>query len=160
MRGAISPFVQKSSESRPTSSKNVSWETLDRLCQVRLFAAEDAPCLSGTALQELFQVKKTGFLHTVIPVSEKDLPPGFVSFAVKRTRLGAESIVAMDAQIRWRCPEKFVYNSMWQVAAGGGSTEASAEHKREARVLEAVYPRSSAPSSPVESQETFASCLT
>lgn len=133
--------------------KNVSWATEDSLCQVRLFAAEDAPSLSGTVLQDLLEAKKTRFMHAVIPVSEDDLPPGFEGVAAKRAKLDTAAI-EMAAQICWRCPEKFMYDPLWQVVMGIESTEVSKEQQREVRVLEAVYPRPSAiPLSPAELPE-------
>eukprot|EP00250_Pteridium_aquilinum_P029849 c40231_g1_i1 orf=399-2039(+) len=151
MRGAIA----LSTDNWSTSSKKVSWETVQKLCQVRLFAAEDAPLLSGTTLQELYQEKETKFLHAVEPVSESDLPPGFVSFAVKQTGIGANTNVGMDSQVQWREPEKFLYKVAWLVAAGGESIEVFAESRRELGVQEAVYSQSNAiPASPVEPQET------
>lgn len=153
MRGVIA----LSTDNQPTSSKKVCWESLEKLCQVRLFAAEDAPLLSGTTLQDLYQAKETKFLHVVKPVHETDMPPGFVSFAAKPTGVGASSNASMDTQVFWRIPEKFFGKPGWQVAAGGGSFEDLAERKRELLTTEAIYSSFDVvPPSPGEPQEVFA----
>lgn len=93
-------------KSKRPREKNVSWAKEDKLCQVRLFTAEDAPSLSGLVLQELLQAKRTRFMHAVIPVSADDLPPGFEGAAVKCAGLHTSVITEMEAQISWQCPEK------------------------------------------------------
>eukprot|EP00250_Pteridium_aquilinum_P008467 c17971_g1_i1 orf=781-2496(-) len=134
--------------------KNVTWATQDKLHQVRLFAAEDAPSLSGLVLQDLLEAKKTKFMHALVPVSTDDLPPGFEGVATKRARLDIDAILAMVAQITWRSPERFCYDPSWRVAVGDESSEVNLQRQREVRVLEAVYPRPSAiPTSSMEPPE-------
>ncbi|MCO5553170.1 hypothetical protein L7F22_006691 [Adiantum nelumboides] len=134
--------------------KNITWASEDKLQQVRLFAAEDAPSLSGSVLQDLLEAKKTKFMHALAPVSGDDLPPGFEGVATKRVRLDSAAINAMVAQITWRVPETFSFDPSWQVTMGDESFEAKSERQRELRVLEAVYPRPSAvPSSSMEPPE-------
>ena len=45
-------------------------------------------------------------MHTLIPVSAHDLPPGFESITTKRTKLDISAVPTMVTQIQWRCPEK------------------------------------------------------
>ncbi|MCO5568421.1 hypothetical protein L7F22_022120 [Adiantum nelumboides] len=127
------------------------------LTKVRLFAAEDAPSLLGTTFQELYQAKKAKFLHAVKPVTENDLPPGFINFAARQTGSGANINVGMDAQVQWYCPEKFLLRLAWQVAAGGESMEVFAERSRQLGVPEVTYPHLNLlPLSPGEPPETGA----
>lgn len=136
-------------------SKNVTWASPDKLNQVRLFAAEDAPSLSGLVLQDLLEAKKTKFMHALIPVSTDDLPPGFEGAVTKRARLDSAAILAMNAQITWQFPERVRYDPSWQVALGNESSEVNAQQEREVKVLEAIYPRPSAiPPSSMEPPET------
>lgn len=134
-------------------SKKVSWASEDILCQVRLFAAEDAPAQSSVTLQELLQAKKAKMMHMVNPVKTEDLPPGFgVPFVTK----GIQAVVFdVVPQLQWRIPEHFNLDSSWLVMAGQESIEVSVQGKRENRTLEAVYPRPSAiPDSPAEPSES------
>ncbi|KAI5062331.1 hypothetical protein GOP47_0022870 [Adiantum capillus-veneris] len=124
---------------------------------VRLFAAEDAPSLLGTSVQELYQAKETKFLHAAKPVSESDLPPGFVNFAARQTGSGADLSLGMDSQVQWCCPEKFLLRLAWQVATGSQSMEVFAEQSRQLGVPEATYPHLNLiPASPGEPPETAA----
>jgi len=118
---------------------------------VRLFAAEDAPDLSGTAHQDLLQAKQTKFMHTTVPISSSDLPPGFgltIPISIK------PAVADVIPEVPWHAPALFNLHPSWRVIAGGESKEVAVQRQRELRVLEAVYPRaSSIPESPAEPQE-------
>jgi len=132
-------------------NKKVSWAAGDRLCQVRLFAAEDAPDVSGTAHQDLLQAKQTKFMHATVPISPSDLPPGFGVTAPMSMRPAVADVMPW---VPWRVPAVFNLHPSWRVVAGGESKEVAVQRQREVRVLEAVYPRpSSIPESPAEPQE-------
>ncbi|CAK9196485.1 unnamed protein product, partial [Sphagnum troendelagicum] len=132
-------------------SKKVSWAAGDRLCQVRLFAAEDAPDSSGTACQDLLQAKQTKFMHATVPISSNALPPGFTPTATMSMK---PAVGAVLPQVPWRVPTLFNLHPSWRVVAGGESKEVALQRQREVRVLEAVYPRtSSIPESPAEPLE-------
>ncbi|KAG0617346.1 hypothetical protein M758_5G183300 [Ceratodon purpureus] len=133
-------------------SKKVSWASEDNLCQVRLFAAEDAPAQSSATLQEFLQAKKAKMMHMINPAKSEDLPPGFGGRAITK----GIQLVAFDvsAEVPWRIPEEFKLDPSWLVMAGQESIEVSVQKKRENRTLEAVYPRPSAiPDSPAEPSE-------
>jgi hypothetical protein len=69
--------------------------------QVRLFAAEDAPNLSGTAHQDLLQAKQTKFMHMTVPISSSDLPPGFgltIPISIK------PAVADVIPEVPWRAP--------------------------------------------------------
>ncbi|KAI5059880.1 hypothetical protein GOP47_0024300 [Adiantum capillus-veneris] len=148
------PFQHTDDNRKRPRPKNVTWASEDKLHQVRLFAAEDAPSISGSVLQDLLEAKKTKFMHALVPVAGDDLPPGFEGVATKRARLDSAAILAMVAQITWRFPERFCFDPSWQVALGDENSEAKVQRQRELRVLEAIYPRPSAvPSSSLEPHE-------
>jgi hypothetical protein len=108
--------------------------------QVRLFAAEDAPDLSGTAHQDLLQAKQTKFMHTTVPISSSDLPPGFgltIPISIK------PAVADVIPEVPWHAPALFNLHPSWRVIAGGESKEVAVQRQRELRVLEAVYPRAS-----------------
>ncbi len=68
---------------------------------MRLFAAEDAPDLSGTAHQDLLQAKQTKFMHTTVPISSSDLPPGFgltIPISIK------PAVADVIPEVPWRVP--------------------------------------------------------
>jgi len=121
-------------------NKKVSWAAGDRLCQVRLFAAEDAPDVSGTAHQDLLQAKQTKFMHATVPISPSDLPPGFGVTAPMSMRPAVADVMPW---VPWRVPAVFNLHPSWRVVAGGESKEVAVQRQREVRVLEAVYPRPS-----------------
>ncbi|KAH7282297.1 hypothetical protein KP509_35G024100 [Ceratopteris richardii] len=152
MRGGI---AHGANENRSSTAKKVSWENLHNLCQVRLFAAEEAPSFSGAALQEQYQAKETKFLHHAKPVSENDLPPGFTNFAVKDNIGGRNVSLGMDAQVQWHCPERFLNNAAWQVVVVNETAVVSEEQKREHVVPESIYENVDLiPWSPMEPLET------
>ncbi|KAH7438753.1 hypothetical protein KP509_04G030200 [Ceratopteris richardii] len=119
--------------------KKISRENLQNLCQVQLYAAEEAPSMLGTSLQEQYQAKEMKFLHYIKPLSESDLPPGFVNFAARQIGKGKSYNNEMDAQVRWSCPERILSKAAWQVATGNESTVVTSEQRRELTVPEAVY---------------------
>lgn len=132
-------------------NKKVSWASEGDLCQVRLFAAEDAPAQSSIMLQDLLQAKKARFMHALNPVVPVDLPPGFGPSMSMGTK---PVIAAIFPSVPWRVPEHFKLDPAWLVMAGGDSKEVFAQKQRENRTLEAVYPRPSAiPESPAEPSE-------
>ena len=45
-------------------------------------------------------------MHSVIPVPEDDLPPGFESVSTKRARLDTAAVLTMVPQTLWRYPER------------------------------------------------------
>jgi hypothetical protein len=108
--------------------------------QVRLFAAEDAPDVSGTAHQDLLQAKQTKFMHATVPISPSDLPPGFGVTAPMSMRPAVADVMPW---VPWRIPAVFNLHPSWRVVAGGESKEVAVQRQREVRVLEAVYPRPS-----------------
>jgi len=69
--------------------------------QVRLFAAEDAPDVSGTAHQDLLQAKQTKFMHATVPISPSDLPPGFGVTAPMSMRPAVADVMPW---VPWRIP--------------------------------------------------------
>ncbi|KAH7445221.1 hypothetical protein KP509_02G113100 [Ceratopteris richardii] len=134
--------------------KNVTWASEDKLNQVCLFAAEDAPSLSGVLLQDHLEARKSKFMHTLTPVSDDDIPPGFEGLATKRAKIDSTAILAMVPQITWQLPIRFHHDPLWQVAMGDETSESEVQQQRELGVLEAIYPRSSAvPSSSIEPSE-------
>ncbi|KAI5081981.1 hypothetical protein GOP47_0001724 [Adiantum capillus-veneris] len=128
--------------------KNVTWATPECMHQVRLFAVEDAPASLGLVSQDLLEAKKVRMIR---PSSAIDVHPGSGSAVTKRAKLEMATVLAMDAQLTWKCPKTVIYNPSWLVAAGEDSSEVPAQMHREVRVLEAFYPRVSAiPASPIE----------
>ncbi|KAL3680090.1 hypothetical protein R1sor_023046 [Riccia sorocarpa] len=143
---------------KPKRSKDrrVTWATNDKLCQVRLFVAEDAPVLSG-AIQEQLQAKQARFMHifqsSVKKVAPEDAPPGFGGVAIK-PKADPAAMALIVAQIPWRRPETCMLDPAWKVTAGDDSLERDLQKERCFRVLEAVYPRpSSIPESPAEASD-------
>ncbi|KAG6546396.1 hypothetical protein Mapa_012136 [Marchantia paleacea] len=151
-------LLQQIESDVPKRSKDrrVTWAIGDKLCQVRLFVAEDAPVMSG-AIQEQLQAKQARFMHifqtSVTSVSPEDAPPGFGGVAVK-PKADPAALALIVAQIPWRRPDMYAPDPAWQVQAGDNSLEKDLQKEREFRVLEAVYPRpSSIPESPAEPSE-------
>ncbi|XP_062143804.1 zinc finger CCCH domain-containing protein 6-like [Alnus glutinosa] len=128
---------------RSRKSKRVSWAPGVVLCQVKLFSSEDCPAKVGLKCEDHLQAKTS--LHSN-RMESNDLPPGFEQGSFENHLKKELSHVG---RINWKCPPKFVIGHNWQVVAGEESTEVEAQKLRETRVLEAVYPRSSAiPPSP------------
>ncbi|KAL2612976.1 hypothetical protein R1flu_024668 [Riccia fluitans] len=151
------PLLQSQTE-KPKRSKDrrVTWAANDKLCQVRLFVAEDAPVLSG-GIQEQLQAKQARFMHifqsSVKKVALEDAPPGFGGVAVK-PKADPAALALIIAQIPWRRPDTCMLDPAWKVTAGDESLEKDLQKERCFRVLEAVYPRpSSIPESPAEPSE-------
>ncbi|KAH7445220.1 hypothetical protein KP509_02G113100 [Ceratopteris richardii] len=93
-------------------------------------------------------------MHTLTPVSDDDIPPGFEGLATKRAKIDSTAILAMVPQITWQLPIRFHHDPLWQVAMGDETSESEVQQQRELGVLEAIYPRSSAvPSSSIEPSE-------
>lgn len=124
--------------------KSVSWAPEDRLWQVRLFSAEDAPSLAGSNQQQL-QAKENP--RRVLNVK---LPPRKGA----RAKADPAAVASVKAQAPWREPEEFSMDADWMVVAGDASKEVAAESERQKRSFEAIYPRASAvPDNPAEPAE-------
>ncbi|CAL0327000.1 unnamed protein product [Lupinus luteus] len=128
-------------------SKRVTWASALNLCQVKLFLSEDSPSLVGLSSQDHLQAKRSLHSHHDRPGSDDMLPPGFEG-------TGASSQFEIDLSqipvIQWISPPKIVLDHTWLVVAGEESKEVGDQHKRDMRVLEAIYPRpSSIPPNPV-----------
>ncbi|GAV74353.1 hypothetical protein CFOL_v3_17833 [Cephalotus follicularis] len=120
----------------------VSWAPDVKLCQVKLFVSDDCPSKAGVKPPDL-QGRRSSILH---PRGQDPsyLPPGFEASDNK----SGEHLSCIPC-IEWKSPAKFVICHSWHVAAGEESKEAESQKRRQMRVLEAIYPRSSAiPPSP------------
>ncbi|KAG0501802.1 hypothetical protein HPP92_001874 [Vanilla planifolia] len=139
----------------PKQLKRVSWAPSPKLCQVRLFLSEDAPIQSGLGNQEAqdnLQAKAAWLLHSVMPVSDDSVPPGFES--PHRSQLTRNIPL-----VKWQCPPTLWMNPDWLVVAGEESEEVALQDRRQLEVLEAVYPRlSSIPPDPSVTPEVQAVC--
>ncbi|XP_059437889.1 zinc finger CCCH domain-containing protein 6-like [Corylus avellana] len=123
--------------------KRVSWAPGVVLCQVKLFSSEDCPAKVGMKSEDHLQAKTS--LHSN-RMESNDLPPGFECGSFENN---LKKELSHIRPIKWKCPPNFGIGHNWQVVAGEESTEVEAQNLRETRVLEAVYPRSSAiPPSP------------
>ncbi|GAV67854.1 hypothetical protein CFOL_v3_11358 [Cephalotus follicularis] len=133
-------------------SKRISWAPDVNLCQVRLFLSEECPSQVGLGGQDHLQAKASWQSHTTGTGSEDILPPGFEG---ARSANHLPIKVSEIPQVKWKCPPKFGLNPTWFVVAGDESKEMEVENQREIRVLEAVYPRTSAiPPNPSVSHDT------
>ncbi|XP_022950889.1 zinc finger CCCH domain-containing protein 6-like [Cucurbita moschata] len=124
---------------RSRKSMRVSWAHGVNLCQVKLFSSEDCPSKVGQKSLDHLQAKTPWMLHPYI-AEFNDCPPGF-EFTPSGNQSADLSGISL---IKWKCPLKFVMDSNWCVAAGEESREVESQKLREMRLLEAVYPRSSA----------------
>nr|AFK47452.1 unknown [Lotus japonicus] len=131
------------------SHRRVSWASDFNLCQVRLFLSDESPSQVGLNSQDHLQAKTSLLLHPGGAGSDDSLPPGFEgTHASSQFEINLSRIPV----ISWTRPPKIVLNLTWQVVAGEESKEVEDQHKRELRVLEAIYPRiSSIPSNPAVS---------
>ncbi|XP_050237907.1 zinc finger CCCH domain-containing protein 6 [Mercurialis annua] len=128
-------------------SKRVSWASDVNLCQVRLFLSDESPSQAGLGTQDHLQAKASWLSHPAGTVSDDFLPPGFEG---GQTANQSHIKLANIPIIKWRCPPRFVLDLTWQVVAGEESEDVEVQNQREMRVLEAVYPRSSAiPTNPI-----------
>ncbi|XP_019417034.1 PREDICTED: zinc finger CCCH domain-containing protein 6-like [Lupinus angustifolius] len=127
-------------------SKRVTWASSLNLCQVKLFLSEDSPSLVGLSSQDHLQAKRSLPSHPDGAGSDDILPPGFEgTHASSQFEIDLSQIPV----VQWINPPKFVLDLAWQVVAGEESKEVEEQHKREMRVLEAIYPRpSSIPPNP------------
>ncbi|KAE9586722.1 hypothetical protein Lal_00004578 [Lupinus albus] len=127
-------------------SKRVTWASALNLCQVKLFLSEDSPSLVGLSSQDHLQAKRSLHSHHDRAGSDDMLPPGFEgTHASSQFEIDLSQIPV----IRWISPPKIVLDHTWLVVAGEESKEVEDQHKREMRVLEAIYPRpSSIPPNP------------
>ncbi|XP_019438044.1 PREDICTED: zinc finger CCCH domain-containing protein 6-like [Lupinus angustifolius] len=127
-------------------SKRVTWASALNLCQVKLFLSEDSPSLVGLSSQDHLQAKRSLHSHHDRPGSDDMLPPGFEgTHASSQFEIDLSQIPV----IQWISPPKIVLDQTWLVVAGEESKEVEDQHKREMRVLEAIYPRpSSIPPNP------------
>ncbi|XP_061371997.1 zinc finger CCCH domain-containing protein 6-like [Gastrolobium bilobum] len=107
--------------------------------------SEDYPSKVGQKSQDHRQAKTTSVLHSSANEPD-DLPLGFESsHFLNQSKFKFSHI----SQMKWECPPPVILNSGWLVAAGEESREREVQKLREKRVLEAVYPRTSAiPPSP------------
>uniref|UniRef100_A0A2C9U0H5 C3H1-type domain-containing protein n=3 Tax=Manihot esculenta TaxID=3983 RepID=A0A2C9U0H5_MANES len=121
-------------------SKRVSWATDVNLCQVRLFLSEESPSQVGLGAQDHLQAKASWLSHPAGTTAEDALPPGFEGLSANQLHAKSSDIPV----IKWRCPPRFILDLTWQVVAGEESEEVEVQNQREMRVLEAVYPRTSA----------------
>ncbi|XP_061350788.1 zinc finger CCCH domain-containing protein 6 [Gastrolobium bilobum] len=132
-------------------SKRVSWASDLDLCQVKLFLSEESPSQVGINSQDHLQAKTSLLLHAGGAGSDDILPPGF-----EGTHASSQFEITLSQipVIKWINPPKIVLNLTWQVVAGEESKEVEDQHKREMRVLEAIYPRvSSIPPNPSVSMD-------
>lgn len=129
--------------------KSVSWAPDERLWQVRLFSAEDAPSVAGSNQQQL-QAKENP--RRVLNVK---LPPRRAA----KAKADPAAVASVKTQTSWRKPEEFAMDADWMVVAGDASEAVAAEAEREKSSFEAIYPRASSvpenPAEPVEAQEDY-----
>lgn len=121
------------------NSKSVSWPSDVNLCQVKLFLSEESPSLVGLSAQDHLQAK--AWVNSSGAGSVDQLPPGFDGTNPANAFHNKFSKIPI---INWQCPPEFVFDLVWQVAAGEESNEVECQNQRVMRVLEAVYPRPSA----------------
>ncbi|KAK9165238.1 hypothetical protein Scep_000429 [Stephania cephalantha] len=108
---------------------------------VRLFLSEDSPSQIGLGAQDHLQAKASWLLHSLGTSLDDQLPPGFEG-AHSANKLKNE--VSQIPLVKWQRPAKLLLNPLWQVVAGEESKEVEVQTQRELRVLEAIYPHSSA----------------
>ncbi|PIN05185.1 hypothetical protein CDL12_22274 [Handroanthus impetiginosus] len=126
---------------RSQKPKRVTWASDVKLCQVKLFMAEESPSQVGTGNQDHLQAKALRPVQAGGAWPDDNLPPGFeVIQPANLWRVKLSQIPLM----KWKCPPRFKINTEWQVVAGEESKEMEAENQREMRVFEAIYPRPSA----------------
>ncbi|XAR61680.1 hypothetical protein NMG60_11016168 [Bertholletia excelsa] len=136
-------------------SKRVCWASDVDLCQVRLFLSNESPAQVGFSAQDCLEAMTSG-LHLLTGKSSNDnLPPGFErAYPVNYLKNKLAQIPLM----KWKCPPTFAMDLTWQVVAGEESKEVEIQNQREIRMLEAVYPRTSAippnPSVPVGTEDS------
>ncbi|KAA8528721.1 hypothetical protein F0562_036076 [Nyssa sinensis] len=122
-------------------SKRVSWASDEILCQVRLFLLEESPSQVGLGVQDHLQAKTSLLLHSTGVGADNNLPPGFEG---AHPTILLRNKLSQIPLVRWKCPPRFVLDVTWRVVAGEESKEVEVQTQREMRVLEAVYPRTSA----------------
>ncbi|OIV92689.1 hypothetical protein TanjilG_18040 [Lupinus angustifolius] len=117
---------------------------------VKFFLRDDCPAKVGHYSQNTLQAKTL----TMFPSSTNDcndLPPGFEgNYFLSKSKADISHI----PQVKWECAPQFTFTSGLPIAAGEFSREKVDQNLREAKVFEALYPRSSAiPPSPSVSFE-------
>ncbi|KAF2310084.1 hypothetical protein GH714_006483 [Hevea brasiliensis] len=117
---------------------------------VRLFLSEESPSQVGLGTQDHLQAKASWLSHPAGTTADEILPPGFEGLSANQLHIKLSDI----SIIKWRCPPRFILDLTWQVVSGEESKEVEVQNQREMRVLEAVYPRTSAiPSNPTFSAD-------
>ncbi|KAL9172753.1 hypothetical protein ABFS82_03G068300 [Erythranthe guttata] len=127
---------------RSQKPKRITWASDGNLCQVRLFLSEDYPSQVGIGSQEHLQAKSLWQAQSGSGSTSNDnLPPGFEGIQPPNPWTAKLSQIPL---IKWKCPPRLVVNAGWRVVAGDESNEMETQNEREMRVLEAIYPRSTA----------------
>ncbi|MCO5565084.1 hypothetical protein L7F22_018755 [Adiantum nelumboides] len=151
--------------------KTVTWPIDEKICEVRLFLADDAPSFLGAAVQNSLHCMvakgliNNGTQHFAkldvwgakrVRVEHDNVPPGvgLSSEAGKSWQPNAELDAGMAVTCSWRQPLKFLLDDSWLWARGEDSVEIASQQQRERRFFEAFYPRLvSIPDRPMEPQE-------
>ncbi|KAH7848308.1 hypothetical protein Vadar_001057 [Vaccinium darrowii] len=134
------------------NSKRVLWASGAKPSQVNLFLSEGCPSKVGLEAQDRPQARTSvSCLEKVYSLNRYSRFEGGCSMDPLKEK------PSNVAQIKWKCPPKFVLSYNWHVHAGEESNEAETEKQREMRVLEVVYLRVSDiphnPSFPMDSEE-------
>ncbi|KAL2348595.1 hypothetical protein Fmac_002595 [Flemingia macrophylla] len=151
--------------------KRVSWASGSNLRQVKFFSPEDSPSVLGNKLQgkrtlptgpaaaTAYDDTPPGFegkyLQNQSPSTttdeDDDIPPGFEGKHLQNQ--SKAKIPLIPHHIKWECPS-LIFKKEWCVADGMESMEKHYQKRREKKLLEAVFPCSSAiPSNPLVSSE-------